>query len=91
MQAWKIVVPTSKVIPEPRAHDGHEWIYVLSGHLRLVLGDRDWVLTAGEVAEFDTQVRHWFGSTGEQPTEILSIFTRSGERMTVRTRPPQTQ
>ena len=39
MQAWKIVIPTSKVDPEPRAHDGHEWIYVLSGQVRLVLGD----------------------------------------------------
>jgi transcriptional regulator with XRE-family HTH domain len=44
MQAWKIVIPTTKINPEPRAHDGHEWIYVLSGRLRLVLGDQDWVL-----------------------------------------------
>jgi quercetin dioxygenase-like cupin family protein len=88
MQAWKIVVPAGAVTPEPRAHNGHEWIYVLSGHLRLVLGDRDWILVAGEVAEFDTQVPHWFGSTGDGPAEILSIFTRPGERMTVRTMPP---
>ncbi len=87
MQAWKIVIPTSKVNPEPRAHDGHEWIYVLSGRMRLVLGDEDWVLGPGEVAEFDTQVPHWFGSTGEEPAEILSIFGRPGERMTVRTPP----
>ena len=65
VQAWKIVVPTSKVEPEPRAHDGSEWIYVLSGHMRLVLGDRDWVLGPGDIAEFDTQVPHWFGSTGQ--------------------------
>jgi transcriptional regulator with XRE-family HTH domain len=89
MQAWKIVIPTSQVIPEPRGHEGHEWIYVLSGHLRLVVGDRDWVLGPGEVAEFDTQVPHWFGSTGTEPTEILSIFGRPGERMNVRTEPPQ--
>lgn len=90
MQAWKIVIPTTKIDPEPRAHDGHEWIYVLSGNLRLVLGDQDWVLGAGEVAEFDTQVPHWFGSTGEAPAEILSIFGRPGERMNVRTARPQT-
>src|SRR3954447_19932813 len=36
-QAWKIVIPTSKTTPEPRAHDGHEWIYVLSGEVRFVL------------------------------------------------------
>ena len=88
MQAWKIVIPTSKVTPEPRAHDGYEWIYVLSGHMRFVLGDQDWVLGPGEVASFDTKVPHWFGSTGDEPVEILSIFGRPGERMTVRTTPP---
>lgn len=89
VQAWKIIIPTSKVTPEPRAHDGHEWIYVLSGHMRLVLGHQDRVLGKGEVAEFDTQVPHWFGSTGSEPAEILSIFERPGERRSVRTPPPQ--
>ncbi|MDP9219167.1 MAG: XRE family transcriptional regulator [Actinomycetota bacterium] len=89
MQAWKIVIPTSKVSPEPRAHDGYEWIYVLSGRMRFVLGDQDWVLGPGEVASFDTTVPHWFGSTGDEPAEILSIFGRPGERMTVRTQGPQ--
>ena len=87
MQAWKIVIPVSKVTPEPRAHDGYEWIYVLSGQVRLVLGEEDWVLAPGEVAEFDTTVPHWFGSTGQEPAEILSIFGRPGEHMHVRTSP----
>jgi hypothetical protein len=68
--------------------DHDEWIYVLSGHMRFVLGDRDWVLGPGEVASFDTKVPHWFGSTGDEPAEILSIFGRPGERMTVQTTPP---
>jgi transcriptional regulator with XRE-family HTH domain len=88
-QAWKIIIPTSKVIPEPRAHDGFEWIYVLSGQMRLVLGERDWVLGSGEVATFDTQVPHWFGSTGKEPAEILSIFGRPSERTNVPTQSPQ--
>ena len=87
MQAWKIIIPTSNATPEPRAHEGHEWIYVLSGQMRLVLGRQDSVLGPGEVAAFDTTVPHWFGSTGEEPAEILSIFGRPGERMTVRTSP----
>jgi transcriptional regulator with XRE-family HTH domain len=81
MQAWKIVIPTGKVDPEPRAHDGHEWIYVLSGHVRLLLGEQESVLVPGDVVEFDTHVPHWFGSTGAGPAEILSIFGRPGERM----------
>ncbi|MEV6490473.1 XRE family transcriptional regulator [Actinoplanes sp. NPDC051633] len=85
MQAWKIVVPAGKADPEPRAHDGHEWIYVLSGHLRLVLGDQEFILAPGEIAEFDTTMPHWFGSAGTESAEILSIFGRPGERMDVRT------
>jgi len=54
MQARKIVIPTSKVTPKQRAHDGHEWIYVLSGHMRLILGDRDWILGPGDVAAVPT-------------------------------------
>jgi transcriptional regulator with XRE-family HTH domain len=91
MQAWKILIPTSKANPEPRAHDGHEWIYVLSGHMRFVLGDQDVVLGPGEVAAFDTTVPHWFGSTGAAPAEILSIFGRPGEPMTPRGTPPQAE
>jgi quercetin dioxygenase-like cupin family protein len=87
MQAWKIVIPADKTHPERRSHEGSEWIYVLSGRMRLVLGDRDRVLGPGDVAESDTRTPHWFGSTGDEPAEILSIFTRPGERMTVRTSP----
>ena len=85
VQAWKIVIPRSKVTPEPRAHDGQEWLYVLSGRMRLILGDHDLVLGPGEVAEFDTRTPHWFGSTGEEPAEVLSVFGRHGEEMHVRT------
>ena len=85
MQAWKIIIPTSNVTPEPRTHDGDEWIYVLSGRMRFVLGDQDMMLGPGDVASFDTRVPHWFGSIGDAPAEILSIFGRPGERMKVRT------
>jgi transcriptional regulator with XRE-family HTH domain len=86
VQAWKIVIPASQSTAQPRTHDGYEWLYVLAGRMRLVLGDRDLVLEAGEAAEFDTQLPHWFGSTGEGPAEVLSIFGRPGERMHVRAR-----
>jgi len=83
VQAWKIVIPARQSTPQPRAHDGYEWLYVLSGRMRLVLGPQDLVLGVGEAAEFDTQVPHWFGSTGDGSAEVLSIFGRPGERMHV--------
>jgi transcriptional regulator with XRE-family HTH domain len=86
MQARKILIPVSTVEPELRAHDGHEWLYVLTGRMRLLLGEHDLVLGRGEVAEFDTRVPHWFGSTGDHPAEVLSLFGQQGERMHVRAR-----
>jgi transcriptional regulator with XRE-family HTH domain len=85
VQAWKIVVPVTKIDAVLRSHEGHEWLYVLSGRLRLLLDGEDLVLRPGEIAEFDTSVPHWFGSTGDEPAELLSIFRRPGERMVVRT------
>ncbi|WP_460932697.1 helix-turn-helix domain-containing protein [Phycicoccus ginsengisoli] len=86
VQAWKIVVPVSNSIPRLRSHAGYEWLYVLSGHMRLVVGDRDLVPKVGEVAEFDTHVPHWFGSDGTRPAEVLSLFGPQGERVHARAR-----
>jgi len=87
LQAFKVLAPVRNEEPEPRTHEGYEWLYVLSGRLRFVLGDHDVVLGPGEVVEFDTRVPHWFGSTGEGPAEFLSLFGPQGERMHVRARP----
>jgi transcriptional regulator with XRE-family HTH domain len=89
LQAYKLVIAADErgLAPEPRSHDGYEWLYVLSGRLRLVLGDHDLVLTPGEAAEFDTRVPHWFGPAGPETAEVLSLFGPQGERMHVRARP----
>jgi transcriptional regulator with XRE-family HTH domain len=84
LQAWKILIPPSASEPAPKAHEGYEWLYVLSGKVRFVLGEHDLVLTTGEVAEFDTRVPHWFGSTGEMQAEVLSLFGKQGEGIHVR-------
>ncbi|WP_430332915.1 helix-turn-helix domain-containing protein [Rhodococcus sp. ACT016] len=87
LQAFKVTVPASQNEPDVVVHDGYEWLYVLSGRLRLVLGDHDVVLGPGEAAEFDTRVPHWFGSTGRGPVEILSLFGPQGQRMHMRAKP----
>lgn len=81
VQAWKILIPPSNTKPVLKTHEGYEWLYVLSGQMRLILADRDWVLNAGEVVDFDTRVPHWFGSAGAKPAEILSMFGPQGERV----------
>ena len=87
VQAYKLIIPPSRSAPDLKSHEGYEWLYVLDGKLRLILGGQDLLLTAGEAAEFDTRVPHWFGSTGKEPTELLSLFGRQGERAHLRARP----
>jgi transcriptional regulator with XRE-family HTH domain len=84
LQAYKVVHRPDGGVPEPRIHEGYEWLYVLGGRLRLMLGEHDVVLGAGEAAEFDTRVPHWFGPATEEPVEFLSLFGPQGERMHVR-------
>jgi transcriptional regulator with XRE-family HTH domain len=90
LQAYKQILPPFREVPEPRTHEGYEWLYVLSGRLRLVLGDSAVVLTPGEVAEFDTRVPHAVTNPFEEPAEVLSLFGPQGERMHVRARPRET-
>jgi transcriptional regulator with XRE-family HTH domain len=89
LQAYKQVFPSRWPAeqPEPKVHEGYEWLYVLSGRLRLVLGRRDFVLGAGEVVEFDTRVPHAFSNPFPEPVEVLTLFGPQGERMHVRARP----
>jgi len=89
LQAFKMVLEGDGrgEEPDPRVHEGYEWLYVLNGRLRLVLGDKDFELRPGEAAEFDTHTPHWFASADGRPVELISLFGQQGERMHVRARP----
>jgi transcriptional regulator with XRE-family HTH domain len=89
IQAYKIVIPARgrRRPPELQTHEGYEWLYVLNGRLRVLLGEHDLVLAPGEAAEFDTRVPHWFGAAGDEPVEFLSLFGKQGERAHLRARP----
>ncbi len=86
MAVWKVVIPPERE-RRLRTHAGYEWLYVLAGELRLILGEHDITMRPGEVAEFDTRVPHWFGAAGDEPVEILSVHGSQGQRMHVRAAP----
>jgi transcriptional regulator with XRE-family HTH domain len=87
-QAYKMIIPSIEgpVEPDQKTHEGFEWLYVLNGRLRLVLGDHDLVLPPGEAAEFDTTVPHWLGSADGRAVELLILFGQHGERAHLRAR-----
>ena len=81
VRAFKITYHPDAPECEPRTHEGHEWLYVLSGRLRLMLGEQDLVLSRGEAAEFDTRIPHRIRAEGQRSAEVISIFNAVGERM----------
>ena len=89
IQAYKLIIPAGGDRREPdlKTHEGYEWLYVLNGRLRVLLGDQDLVLSPGEAAEFDTRLPHWFGGADAEPVEFLSLFGAQGERAHLRARP----
>jgi mannose-6-phosphate isomerase-like protein (cupin superfamily) len=61
-------------------HEGHEWMYVLDGRMRLMLGEQDLTIEPGEAVEFSTWTPHWFGSI-DRAVEVIAILGPQGERM----------
>lgn len=89
IQAYKLVLNPrpGRDEPTPQTHEGYEWLYVLNGRLRVVLGQHDFIMGPGEAAEFDTREPHWFGAADDAPVEFLSLFGKQGERAHLRAKP----
>lgn len=80
-----LVDPARDTPPDPLpVHDGHDWMYVLSGRMRLILGEDDLVIDPGEAVEFSTLTPHWFGAI-DGPVELIAILGPQGERVHLRT------
>ena len=73
--------------PRLVTHEGYEWLYVLSGTLRLILGSSDTTISAGQVAEFDTRQPHWFGPADADAVVILHMFGPAGGHSVARVKP----
>ncbi|GGW54043.1 helix-turn-helix domain-containing protein [Streptomyces griseoloalbus] len=91
VHAFKMIIPAQPepLEPTPQTHEGFEWLYVLNGRLRLVIGERDLTLPPGEAAEFDTSLPHWLGSADGGVVELLILFGLQGVRAHVRSDPHQ--
>lgn len=86
LHAYKIKVSARRRTPpdELPVHEGQEWLYVLSGRLRLLLGEEEFTIKPGEAVEFSTRTRHWFGAI-DGPVEAIAIFGVHGERVHLHT------
>lgn len=64
---------------ELRVHPGRDWFTVLSGTIRLYLGERIILVSAGQAAQFSTMAPHAFVAH-DGPAEVLTILDREGRQ-----------
>ncbi len=58
-----------------KPHEGEEFGYVLSGRIRLHLGDTPYTVKAGESFYFHASRPHWIENTGGRPASLLWVST----------------
>jgi len=75
----KMRFPASRQRPDPQVHPGRDWIYVIEGTARLLLGEREYLVETGQAADFDCMTPHWIAGY-KGPVELLAIFDHHGER-----------
>jgi len=56
---------------DPRGHEGEEFVYVLSGRLRVHVGEEQHLLEAGDSIHFKSIRPHAFENPGEEPCVTL--------------------
>lgn len=83
--AFKIRLPERRTSPDLRTHEGYDWLYVLTGRVRLLLGEDEFLLEPGDAAEFSTWTPHWIGAV-DGPADLIGIFGPHGERVHLRAR-----
>lgn len=67
------VKPRSGDAPPLSAHEGEEFIYVLSGTIQILYGKNTYELEAGQSIYYDSVVPHDVSAKGEEDARILAV------------------
>lgn len=77
--ALKMRIEPVDARPTQKVHPGHDWLFVIEGRIRLLLGEREILVETGEAAEFATMVPHAMEAV-DGPAELVMIVDRDGHR-----------
>ena len=73
MQPIRVTVPARREGDEMYRHDGEEWLFVLSGTLRLALADEVYTLRPGDTAHFDAWVPHRLSALHGTDADLILV------------------
>ncbi len=78
MMAFRVTIdPASEHPRVGYTHEGEEFIYVLSGKLKITVGRKTSTISSGETIHFDSAKRHKLSNPGKKPAVLLVVIYTS--------------
>jgi transcriptional regulator with XRE-family HTH domain len=75
IDALRVSIPVDRPAPVPARHSGEEWIYVLSGTLRLEYDGEIHLLQPGAAVHFNAELPHRLGAE-KSTVEVLLVVAK---------------
>jgi len=73
MQPLRITISAARKSEELYRHDGEEWLYVLSGHLGVTIGETTHRLEPGDSIYFDATIGHRLSAEDGKDVEAILV------------------
>ena len=73
LQAIAVAIPANRHYEKFNQHDGEEWLYVLSGQVKLIFENEEHLLGVGDAAHFDARTPHRLAADGKRSAEVLLV------------------
>ena len=73
LQPLRVLVPARGEGEFLYQHEGEQWLYVLSGRMRLELADEEFALETGDAAHFDAEQKHRFWALDGRDAEVILV------------------
>jgi quercetin dioxygenase-like cupin family protein len=80
LHAVHVTIPPKREHQNFYHHDGEEWLYVLSGNLRLIFEDGEHLLKPGDSAHFEASTPHRLAAIGPHRAEAVIVSCASPQQ-----------
>ena len=75
-EPYLVTITPDEKPPVMHGHEGQEFNYVLSGKMKLYIGDISYELSKGDSIYFDGSIPHAEVAMGEKPTEFIAVVVK---------------
>ena len=75
MEPLLVVIQPKQKLDEDKPHDGEEFGYVISGKIKLHLGDKTYTVKSGESFYYEAKKKHWIENAGTRAAKFVWVST----------------